>query len=120
MRSHGFGAVTLRRPVTASSRCSTDPRAPFAARRRSWIARALGIEVRAGVHTGECETRGDDFSGIAVHIGAGVCDLAVAGEVLATSTVRDLVAGSGIEFVERHAGTLRGLDGRWTIFAVKG
>lgn len=83
-------------------------------------ARVLGIDVRAGIHTGECETRGEDFTGIAVHIGARVCELAVAGEVLATSTVRDLVAGSGIEFVERHVATLRGVAGQWTVLAVKG
>jgi len=83
-------------------------------------ARVLGLDVRAGVHTGECETRGDDYAGIAVHIGARVCELAHPGEVLATSTVRDLTVGSGIEFVERSAGALRGVPGEWTIFTVKG
>lgn len=82
-------------------------------------ARFVGIDVRAGVHTGECETRGDDLAGIAVHIGSRVCELANAGEVLATSTVRDLVAGSGIEFVQRHTGSLRGVPGEWTVLAVK-
>ena len=61
-------------------------------------ARPLGIEIRAGLHTGECELRGSDLAGIAVHVGARVAALADAGEVLVTSTVRDLVAGSGIEF----------------------
>ena len=63
--------------------------------------RGIGIEVRAGIHTGECERRGDDLSGIAVHIGARVAALAAGGEVLVTGTVRDLVAGSGIEFDDR-------------------
>jgi class 3 adenylate cyclase len=60
--------------------------------------RALGIEVRAGLHTGECEIRGDDIGGIAVHIGARVSALAGANEVLVSSTLRDLVIGSGLEF----------------------
>ena len=61
-------------------------------------ATQLDIDVRSGIHTGECELRGDDLSGIAVHIGARVAALAGGREVLVTSTVRDLVAGSGIEF----------------------
>ena len=61
----------------------------------------LGLQIRAGVHTGEVEVAGDDVRGIAVHIGARVAGLAGAGEVLASRTVRDLVAGSGIGFSER-------------------
>ncbi len=82
-------------------------------------ARRLGIDVRAGVHVGECEVRGDDLAGIAVHIAARVCALAQAGEVVATTTVRDLVAGSGIEFTERGHHTLRGVPGEWTILAAR-
>jgi class 3 adenylate cyclase/pimeloyl-ACP methyl ester carboxylesterase len=82
-------------------------------------ARSLGIEVRAGVHVGECEVRGNDLAGIAVHIGARVCALAQPGEVYATSTVRDLVAGSGIEFAERGRHALRGVPGEWTILAAE-
>jgi len=78
-------------------------------------ARPLGVEVRAGLHTGEVEVQGDDIAGIAVHIGARVAGLAGAGEVLVTSTVRDLVAGSGIEFVERGRHELKGVPGAWTI-----
>jgi pimeloyl-ACP methyl ester carboxylesterase len=78
-------------------------------------ARPLGIEVRAGLHTGEVELQGDDIAGIAVHIGARVAALAGAGEVLVTSTVRDLVAGSGIEFTERGGHELKGVPGTWTI-----
>ena len=73
--------------------------------------------MRAGVHVGECEKRGDDLAGIAVHIGARVCALAGPGEVLATSTVRDLVAGSLIKFADRGRHELKGVPGEWTILA---
>jgi class 3 adenylate cyclase len=72
-------------------------------------ARELGVELRAGVHTGEIELRGDDIGGIAVHIAARVAERAGPGEVLASGTVRDLVAGSGLRFAERGRETLRGL-----------
>jgi class 3 adenylate cyclase len=78
---------------------------------------ALGIEVRAGLHTGECEVRGDDIGGIAVHIGARVCGLAVPNDVLVSSTLRDLVIGSGLEFEDRGAHQLKGVPGEWQIFA---
>jgi class 3 adenylate cyclase len=70
------------------------------------------------VHAGECEVRGDDYAGIAVHIGARVAALAGTGEVLCTSTVRDLVAGSGIEFLERGRHELKGVPGEWSLLAV--
>ena len=79
---------------------------------------ALGIEVRAGLHTGECEVRGDDIGGIAVHIGARVSALAGPNEVLVSSTLRDLVIGSGLEFEERGAHALKGVPGEWHLFAV--
>jgi class 3 adenylate cyclase len=79
---------------------------------------ALGIEMRAGLHTGECEIRGDDIGGIAVHIGARVSALAGPNEVLVSSTVRDLVIGSGLEFDERGAHELKGVPGDWHLFAV--
>ncbi len=79
---------------------------------------ALGIEVRAGLHTGECEVRGDDIGGIAVHIGARVSALAGPNDVLVSSTLRDLVIGSGLEFEERGAHQLKGVPGEWRIFAV--
>ena len=78
----------------------------------------LGIEVRAGLHTGECEVMGDDYGGIAVHIGARVAALAGAGEVLVSSTVKDLVAGSGLRFIDYGARALKGVEGEWRIFAV--
>ena len=81
---------------------------------------ALGIEVRAGLHTGECEVRGDDIGGIAVHIGARVSALAGPNDVLVSSTLRDLVIGSGLEFEERGAHELKGVPGDWHLFAVVG
>jgi class 3 adenylate cyclase len=79
---------------------------------------ALGIEVRAGLHTGECEVRGDDIGGIAVHIGARVSALAGPSDVLVSSTLRDLVIGSGLEFEDRGAHGLKGVPGEWNLFAV--
>jgi class 3 adenylate cyclase len=81
-------------------------------------ASGLGLEVRAGLHTGECEVRDEDLAGIAVHIGARVAALAGPGEVLVTSTVRDLVAGSGLFFTERGTQQLAGVPGEWQILAV--
>jgi pimeloyl-ACP methyl ester carboxylesterase len=81
--------------------------------------RPLGIEVRAGLHTGECEMIDDDVGGIAVHIGARVASLAGAGEVLVSSTVKDLVAGSGLRFGDRGSRSLKGVPGEWRIFAVE-
>ncbi|VIO68427.1 2-hydroxymuconate semialdehyde hydrolase [Bradyrhizobium ivorense] len=81
--------------------------------------RSLGIEVRAGLHTGECEMIGDDIGGIAVHIGARVAALAGAGEVLVSGTVKDLVAGSGLRFGDRGNQSLKGVPGDWRVFAVE-
>ena len=79
----------------------------------SEAAKSIGIEVRAGLHTGECEVRGDDLGGLAVHIAARVNALAAPGEVLVTSTVKDLVIGSGMEFTERGEHTLKGVPESW-------
>jgi class 3 adenylate cyclase/esterase/lipase len=79
----------------------------------------LGLEVRAGVHTGECELVDGKIGGIAVHIGARVANEAGAAEVLVSSTVRDLVAGSGIEFRERGAAQLKGVPGDWRLFVAE-
>jgi class 3 adenylate cyclase len=78
----------------------------------------LGLDIRAGVHTGECEVAGDKLRGIAVHIGARVGAEAGPGEVLVSSTVRDLVAGSGLEFTERGAFALKGVPGEWRLYAL--
>jgi class 3 adenylate cyclase/alpha-beta hydrolase superfamily lysophospholipase len=82
------------------------------------VVRRLGIQVRAGLHTGECEHLGEKVGGIAVHIGARVAALAVAGEILVSQTVKDLVAGSGLGFGPRGAHTLRGVPGDWMLFTV--
>jgi class 3 adenylate cyclase len=82
-------------------------------------ARRLGLEIRAGLHTGECEIRGDDLGGIAVHVGARVAGLADPGEVLVSRTVADLVAGSGIVFTNRGEHELKGLPGTWQLFAAQ-
>jgi class 3 adenylate cyclase len=74
--------------------------------------------VRAGLHTGECEVRGDDIGGIAVHIGARVSALAGPNEVLVSSTLHDLVIGSGLEFDDRGVHALKGVPGDWHLFAV--
>jgi class 3 adenylate cyclase/pimeloyl-ACP methyl ester carboxylesterase len=79
---------------------------------------ALGIEVRAGLHTGECEIRGEDIGGIAVHIGARVSALAGPNDVLVSSTLCDLVIGSGLEFEARGSHELKGVPGEWQLFAV--
>ena len=81
--------------------------------------RPLGLELRAGVHTGECEVMDDKYGGIAVHIGARIAACAAAGEVLVSRTVKDLVAGSGLAFVNRGEQPLKGVPGSWPLFAVQ-
>ena len=81
-------------------------------------ARTLGLQIRFGLHTGELELAGTEIRGIAVHTGARVAALAGAGEVLASSTVRDLVAGSGLEFEDRGSHELKGVPGEWHLYAV--
>jgi class 3 adenylate cyclase len=81
--------------------------------------RALDIELRLGLHTGECEVRGDDLGGLAVHIAARIGSLASPNEVLVSSTVKDLVVGSGIEFQDRGSHELKGVPGSWHLFRVE-
>jgi len=81
-------------------------------------ARQIGLEVRVGIHTGEVERRGTELAGVAVHLAYRVCDAANPGEVLVTRTVPDLVAGSGIVFVDRGEHDLKGIPARWRLFAV--
>jgi class 3 adenylate cyclase len=81
--------------------------------------RALGLEVRAGLHTGDCEVRGEDLGGLAFHIAARVAALAGPREVMASGTIRDLVVGSGIEFDDRGEHHLKGVPGAWHLFALK-
>jgi pimeloyl-ACP methyl ester carboxylesterase len=81
--------------------------------------RPLGIEVRAGLHTGECELRNGDVGGIAVHIGARVAGMAGPGEVLVSGTVKDLVVGSSFAFTDRGTHSLKGAPGEWHLYAVR-
>jgi class 3 adenylate cyclase len=80
--------------------------------------RGIGVGVRAGLHTGELEILDSDVGGLAVHIGARVMAQAVEHEVLVSSTVRDLVVGSGLDFEDRGTRELRGVPGEWRLFAV--
>lgn len=79
--------------------------------------RELGLQIRAGLHTGECELQGDSLTGIAVHVGARVASRARPGEVLVSATVKDLVAGSGLRFEDRGMHELAGIPGTWRLFA---
>ena len=83
----------------------------------SEAVQTLGLEIRAGLHTGECYLAKEEVSGIAVHIGARIAALAQPGEVLVSSTVRDLVAGSGLAFAARGVHSLKGLSEDWPVFA---
>jgi class 3 adenylate cyclase len=82
--------------------------------------RVAGLEIRAGLHTGECELRASDIGGMAVHIAARVMSLAQPGEVLASSTVKDLVVGSGLEFADRGVHPLKGVPDEWRLYAATG
>ena len=88
------------------------------ARAMTAAVRKLGIEIRAGVHTGECDRRGEDLAGIAVNVAARISALAGAGEVLVSGTVRELVLGSGLEFAERGSHKLKGVPDEWRVYAV--
>ncbi len=81
--------------------------------------RRLDLEIRAGVHTGECEVHGADLAGIAVHVAARIVALARANEIVVSQMVRDLAAGSGLRFAPRGLHTLKGIDGEWAAFTVE-
>ena len=91
-----------------------------AARAMDSAVRPLGIEIRAGIHTGECDRRGDDLAGIAVNVAARIVAHAGAGEIVVSGTVKELVLGSGIEFTDRGTHTLKGVPEEWNLFAVAG
>jgi class 3 adenylate cyclase len=80
----------------------------------------LGLDIRVGLHTGECEISGADVAGIAVHIASRIQSLAGSGEILVSGTVHDLVAGSGLSFADRGRHKLKGIEGEWPLFAVAG
>ena len=79
-------------------------------------AKAVGLDLRAGLHTGEVENAGSKVSGVAVHVGARISSHAAAGQVLVSTTVKDLVAGSGLQFEERGVQALKGVPGDWPLF----
>jgi len=79
----------------------------------------LGLDIRAGLHTGEIELEPNDVAGLAVHIGARIAAMAEAREILVSSTVKDLVVGSGIAFAERGSHVLKGVPGEWRVFSVQ-
>ena len=95
-------------------------RAVRAAHSIARLVETLGIQIRAGVHTGEVEIVGDDIAGMGVHIGARIASLAGPGEVLVSRTVRDLVVGSRLEFDERDTVELKGVPGHWEIYESTG
>jgi hypothetical protein len=107
VRSNAIGVRSCSRRETVFSRSSTAWPAPSSVRAAASTAEALGLAIRAGVHTGECERRGDNVGGLAVHIGARVTAMAAAGEVLVSRTVKDLVAGSRLRFADRGKHPLR-------------
>ncbi len=94
-------------------------RAVQCARAIQEATRAIGLEVRAGVHAGECDVRGDDIGGLAVHIAARVAAAAGPGQVLVSSTVRDLVAGSTLDFIDVGTHQLKGVPGEWRLYEVR-
>ena len=104
----GFLA-TLRRPGASD---------PLRHARSVDAVEELGLEIRRGLHTGECEVVGDKLAGVAVHIGARVASKAGPGEVLVSGTVHDLVAGSGIGLQDRGSTELKGVPGEWRLYAV--
>jgi class 3 adenylate cyclase len=110
IKSTGDGALATFDGPARAVRCATSI---------ATNVRKLGLEVRAGVHTGEIELRGDDIGGIAVHIGSRIASQAEAGEVLTSRTVVDLVVGSGIQFDDRGAHSLKGVPGEWQLFEVR-
>jgi class 3 adenylate cyclase len=98
----------------------TPARAVHCARAIRDGVRGLGLEVRAGLHTGECELLSGDLAGIAVHAAARIVHAAKPGEILVSGTVRDIAAGSGLRFVERGRQPLKGLEGEWQLFGAEG
>jgi class 3 adenylate cyclase len=92
---------------------------PARAVRCALVVRQLGIEVRAGVHSGECELMGDNVGGIAVHTGARIMGKAEPGSVLVSGTVKDLVSGSGINFQDHGVHQLKGIPSEWRLFSAR-
>jgi class 3 adenylate cyclase len=111
VRTTGDGMLSTFDSPTRAVRCASD---------MIQAAQAIGLAIRAGVHSGEIERHGEDLAGIAVHIGARVAALASGGEVLVSGTVPPLVVGSGLDFADRGEHELKGVPGTWRLFAVTG
>ena len=109
VKSTGDGHLMTFDGPTHAIRCAEDLRAD---------AELLGIDIRAGIHTGECELLGADIGGLAVHIAARILGHAGPGDIVVSSTVRDLVVGSGTVFQNRGSAELRGVPGSWDLLAV--
>jgi class 3 adenylate cyclase len=109
LKSTGDGHLATFEAPTHAVRCADALRSD---------AEALGIEIRTGIHTGECELIGDDIGGIAVHIAARIMSQAAPGEILVSSSLRDLIVGSGIGFDDRGFHELKGVPGQWQLLAV--
>ena len=110
IKTTGDGLLATFDGPARAIRCATDIRESV---------KDIGIHTRAGVHTGEVELVGEDIGGIGVHIAARVSGLAMSGEILASRTVKDLVAGSGIEFEDRGTHALKGVPDEWQLFAIR-
>jgi class 3 adenylate cyclase len=111
MSALGDGLVATFASAAAGVRCAASI---------SEASRSLGIQVRAGVHSGECERRGSRLGGIVFHVGARIMTAAAAGEVLVSRTVTDLVSGAGFQFDCRGVHQLKGLPGEWPLYAFAG
>jgi class 3 adenylate cyclase len=109
------GLPSRRRIAVADAEYRSEPDWRIGTRK----VRQLGIDVRAGVHTGECELMGDNIGGVAVHIGARIMAKAEPGSVLVSGTVKDLVSGSGIDFEDRGVHNLKGIPGDWRLFMAR-
>ncbi len=107
----GDGVLAVFDGPTRALRCATAIRDELG---------SIGIDIRAGVHTGECERHNEDFGGIAVHIASRIMRAADRAEVLASRTVRDLIVGSGLSLVDRGCFNLKGVPGEWELYAVAG
>jgi class 3 adenylate cyclase len=118
--SSATGGRSWIRRETASSRGSTARARLLCARTVADATRELGLDVRSGIHTGECELVEGKPAGLSVHVGARICANAGPGEVLVSGTVKDLVAGSDIAFEERGEHELKGVPGTWRLYAVAG
>jgi class 3 adenylate cyclase len=114
----GGASALPRKRISSLMSASANSLSPAATRAIAGRVGQIGLAVRVGLHTGECQLMEGKVGGIAVHIGARIAQEAQPGEVLVSSTVKDLVAGSGIEFEDRGAHELKGVPGKWQLYSV--